>query len=75
MVCKSDLLFIDNDSKVIKHVLDVREVDRDRLKAVNTNAVEQIKAKVAKLQPNVPAPALYKKVETESGSSNKSDQK
>jgi len=66
---------IDNESKVIKHVLDVREVDRDRLKAVNTNAVEQIKAKVAKLQPNVPAPALYKKVETESGSSSKSDQK
>jgi len=62
---------IGNDSKVIKHVLDVREVDRDRLKAANLNTVEQIKAKVAKLKPNVPAPALFKKVE----SSSKSDEK
>jgi len=52
------------DSLVVKHILDVREIDRDKVKATGT--VEQIKAKVAKLKPNVPAPAMYKKVSDES---------
>jgi len=65
---------IGNHGRVIRHILDVREIDKDKVKDVNTNRVEQIKAKMAKLKPNVPAPApsLYEKIETESS---KNDQK
>lgn len=61
------------DSKVVKHVLDVREVDREGKVLAKADAVEQIKAKVAKLKPNVPAPAMYKKVDESPDKSPKVD--
>lgn len=61
------------DSKVVKHVLDVREVDREGKVMAKADAVEQIKAKVAKLKPNVPAPAMYKKVDESPDKSPKVD--
>jgi len=54
---------LDKDSKVIKHILDLKEVDKDKAKA-GDDRIQQLKNKMAKLKKEaVPQPALYKKLD------------
>jgi len=59
-----------HNAKVVRHIVDNIEVDKDKVRL--KSRVEEIKAKVAKLQPRVPNPAgaMYKKVEPEGDSKN-----
>jgi len=59
-----------NNSKVVRHIVDNIEVDKDKVRL--KSRVEEIKAKVAKLHPRVPNPAgaMYKKVEPEGDTKN-----